>query len=965
MTATATATGAAPGASHEPAPAAARRRFAAWLRLAWPILALVAIPTIVFGGCFIFGGHLLLDGDNLIQNFPLRELVGNDIRHGISPTWDPWIWSGSPLLAGENASALYPTTLLFSVLSPGAAWVTGEILFTSSVAAGTYLFLRLSGVSSRLAGFLGAFSFACAGAVASQSAVHIDMAEGFASLPWMLIAVRKILDDGRWRWGFLLGLSASLLVLSGSPEALLDVGVLAIAYAALRLTVTPGGWSRLLTRGAVGGAFAVGSSALVWMPALAFIATSQRANLPTSFAASYAFPPQALILALVPYFEGGSKLFSQPVYFGESNLPEVSLYVGILPLVAVGAMLSSRWRRRLPVGEARTWLCVGAIGLVLAVGGGTPLSHMISHIPFYGQQRDQGRNIVTSDFAACALLAWWLDACLAARDPALAGDASPVRLRTRSEVLTLGTLLVLVAVAGTTFALSPAFVWRTIHDVPQAASAEGSIEGAVLVALVLVLGAAAVVVLRDRITVSKWRLVVTGFVLADVALFATGSSFLFSEAPPTSADPGPVLRIVSGDLTPGGRYAVFDYDLFYPNAVVTAGDPDVGILTGDPSAGGYGSVVNGVYAAQTGTHGQAAATPGEIATDMLREVGLEVIVAPPEEFLLPIGSVPGRVEDVTPLSEPAGVDPVLPGGDVPLPQDGLPALVQAGPRGPTPLGGQMGWFFGTTVDAARADLVLSQPADGQLVEVGTLTPSGALDWLGAQRLGRSTDSALELAGGPAVGVVVRLLSGPAIGESQLVVAAGSRLYLDDGPLVKAVTPESYSDTGAALDFAVFKSRAIPETVWAQPLGAQGSDASTSRLGATFTVVASSADSEAIEVDTPQAAILTRSVAYDAGWKAAIVSGTSLVAKAEGAAASGSSLPGARALPVHRIDLVQGVDVPAGNSLVRFVYSAPRLARGELVSALTLTVSALASIGFVAVHRRRRRRGAAHASPRVT
>ena len=114
--------------------------------------------------------------------------------------------------------------------------------------------------------------------------------------------------------------------------------------------------------------------------------------------------------------------------------------------------------------------------------------------------------------------------------------------------------------------------------------------------------------------------------------------------------------------------------------------------------------------------------------------------------------------------------------------------------------------------------------------------------------------------------------------------------------------------------------------------------------------------DGIAIDAPQPAILTRDVAYDAGWQAAIVSGSSLVANAAGGAAGGGSLRGGRPVAVDRIDLVQGVEVPAGDSVVRFVYSAEGLTKGEHVSELTLTASALASIGFLAAGRRRRRRG---------
>ena len=46
------------------------------------IAILIAIPAIFFTAADLFGGHLLLSGDNLLQNYPLRVLVGSDLRHG-------------------------------------------------------------------------------------------------------------------------------------------------------------------------------------------------------------------------------------------------------------------------------------------------------------------------------------------------------------------------------------------------------------------------------------------------------------------------------------------------------------------------------------------------------------------------------------------------------------------------------------------------------------------------------------------------------------------------------------------------------------------------------------------------------------------------------------------------------------------------------------------------------------------
>jgi hypothetical protein len=62
------------------------------------------LPVLVYGIPALLG-HPVLPGDDLTQNFPLRVLAGQEIRSGQLPLYDPYIWSGAPLLAGWNAGA--------------------------------------------------------------------------------------------------------------------------------------------------------------------------------------------------------------------------------------------------------------------------------------------------------------------------------------------------------------------------------------------------------------------------------------------------------------------------------------------------------------------------------------------------------------------------------------------------------------------------------------------------------------------------------------------------------------------------------------------------------------------------------------------------------------------------------------------------------------------------------------------
>jgi hypothetical protein len=92
----------------------------------WPYVILIGLPAAAFILPDLFGGHLLMTGDNLQQNYPLHVLAGSMYSHGELPFWDPYLFSGTPLLAGFNAGAFYPLVGLFVILPDRVAWVATE-----------------------------------------------------------------------------------------------------------------------------------------------------------------------------------------------------------------------------------------------------------------------------------------------------------------------------------------------------------------------------------------------------------------------------------------------------------------------------------------------------------------------------------------------------------------------------------------------------------------------------------------------------------------------------------------------------------------------------------------------------------------------------------------------------------------------------------------------------------------------
>ncbi len=155
------------------------------------LIALLVVPLVVFVVPALLGVPLAF-GDNLSQDYPLRVLVGGDLASLHLPLWDPYIWSGAPLLAGFNAGAVYPATLLFSFLPRNLAWGLNQASVYIVGGVGLYAFLRSNALSSFASG-LGAATFCYGGFMAAQTP-HLGLVMATAWIPWILFALKRSVD---------------------------------------------------------------------------------------------------------------------------------------------------------------------------------------------------------------------------------------------------------------------------------------------------------------------------------------------------------------------------------------------------------------------------------------------------------------------------------------------------------------------------------------------------------------------------------------------------------------------------------------------------------------------------------------------------------------------------------------------------------------------------------------------------
>jgi hypothetical protein len=885
-------------------------------------VVLIAIPTAAFVLPDLLGGHILITGDNLQQNYPLHVLVGSMLRHGQLPFWNQYIFSGTPLMADFNAGAFYPLTGLFVVLPDRAAWVATEVILFSAIAVGMYVFLRALTLST-VACVLAAATYAFAGPVLSQ-VNHVDMTEGFVAIPWMLLAVLHIVRDGRWRWTILLGVAYATVVLAGAPEAMLDEALLVVAFAVMSAGLNRARWWRVVTRCGTGAALALSLAAIQWLPGLEAIRNSQRGSGVVAAAGSY--PRPFAILGLVPYINGGYGHLGEAQFFSQYNLPEVGIYLGVLPVIALITLLNRRWPSRIPPRDRLTWYVVGLFGLLLASGSNTPLEHLFNSLPLYGHQRLQSRNMITVATAVCVLFAGWIDrtGVPKLREPMTRYDRV-------MAVIPLGAVAGLAIWA---LAWPRTLVW-TFAGVAVRGRYADTVREATLIALAFCAGAAVLVWIRPRLTRASWARLAAVFVIIDVGLMATTSQL--TQTPPNDLLSGttPIEKLMAAKLPPGGRLVNYDPQTYssYPGS--PQGVPDLNIIPGLPSVSGYASIVNGDYESTTHTHEQDDLDVDRLSSGTLGRLDLREVVTVPEYFLVPLQTTPSSFDDFTQIRENFGSDPVLPRGyganynDTAYPFD-------PGPRPALEAGKTASWFYGESLEPESVALVLAHPAaDGTSVRFGALAANGSTRWSGALPVpaGASTVTG-DRPGGRAIGLSVQVLTG-SLPSQRAVISVGRHHYELSGSLSSALVPGPWQLAGFAQGYAVLTLRKPAEPIVAS---------TTSGRRLPVQVLSSTTKSEDIRVHAPASSMVIRSVAWDSGWSATV-------------SVNGGK---ARIIPVNDFNLVQRVHIPAGDDLISFHYRPRHLLLASILSLGTIGVL----LALLGVWLTRRLRGRRSASPVV-
>jgi hypothetical protein len=326
--------------------------------------------------------------------WPRRSLAVDIIKSGQFPLWNRHSFTGYPLFAIYPTGVMSPTFFLYFLLPKIWAWTTQVILQHILAALFTYLFLRhlkLSRFSSMFGGIV--YAFAGFNMVWSQWNSHTLVA---AWIPLLLYITDRFIGTKRRLWGALLSIVLAIQIFSGYPQIVI-YSVPAILFWALirsrnnRVYVLS--WTFMFV------VLGLLLTSIQTFPATELFINSQRATEVLDKDLIF-LPIQNLITLFAPDYFGNHATGN---YWGVGNYTLNTAYTGLVVfiLATIGLFV---YRSKVVI---RFFLFIFLVCLFLSLE--SPISVLITSLPFVGGAASPTRMLVLVNLALCVMAAYGVE----------------------------------------------------------------------------------------------------------------------------------------------------------------------------------------------------------------------------------------------------------------------------------------------------------------------------------------------------------------------------------------------------------------------------------------------------------------------------------------------------------------------------------------------------------------------------
>ncbi len=320
----------------------------------------------------IFQGKALIFGDNYSLMVPGKLFTVHWLKKGVLPLWNPTILGGIPWIGDVNQSVLYPSTLLFTWLSPAAAlnWTVSLHLLLTFV--GMYFLAKrwLKAQDNRhflalIAAVLWTLSTQVTGSINNLSTV-----QSLSWMPWAIYFGLRISKSFKAKCWF--AAMVFLQFAAGYPQFVI-YSILAAVFLESVRELKKNCFYEWLKHWTLTAIMSVSLSALIWLPFLKVLSGSTRSIQSGEQALMGSLHPAELIKIILPSFFDSP---SQGMKWGPSwnSMPNVAFYVSWFGLLILAYFLFLALRKKISLNKESLLLSGSVLtGITFSLGKYLPV----------------------------------------------------------------------------------------------------------------------------------------------------------------------------------------------------------------------------------------------------------------------------------------------------------------------------------------------------------------------------------------------------------------------------------------------------------------------------------------------------------------------------------------------------------------------------------------------------------------
>jgi len=269
----------------------------------------------------------LLSADAIRQIYIWKDFAATSFKSGQLPLWNPYTFSGQPLLANVQSGVFYPLNIFYLLFNSKVAWIMLVVSQPILASLFCYVFCRSLKIS-RIGSTFSASAFIFTSYIITWLE-NVNIISSYLFLPITLLACQKFFETHKHRYIALSILALSLSFLAGHPQTAIYIYLTFCAFWLFKWFFQE---RRLINVAALVLilVFSLCLSAIQILPTLSFY---KQSPVSLEFAKQvfdeFLIPYQNLVTFLAPDFFGHPATGN----FWSRNYGDFNPYIGVIPLV--------------------------------------------------------------------------------------------------------------------------------------------------------------------------------------------------------------------------------------------------------------------------------------------------------------------------------------------------------------------------------------------------------------------------------------------------------------------------------------------------------------------------------------------------------------------------------------------------------------------------------------------------------